>query len=186
MASRYDLLFEQWKATLASRDRRSASVQANFEELFEILKSEDVSLEEAYEFLPKAVKAHAPSPSLVKTMFKKLKGSPKFDYFNERDFQEHWIEEIEGKAKVAFFNVYPVPTKKVPKKKVEPEDTEPPLFGNMTAKEYKLQREHADAFPRLTVEEIKRRRAAAEAAANYNPMDEIESILGKDTSGNSN
>ena len=183
MASRYDLLFEQWKATLASRDRRSPSVQGNFEELFEILKSEGLELEGAYEYMPKAVKAHAPTASLVKTMFKKLKGSPKFAYSNERDFEENWVGEIEGKAKIAFFNIFPLTTKK----KVEPvEDTEPPLFGNMTAKEYKLQREHADSFPRLTVEEIQRRRAAAAAAANYNPMDEIESILGKGTSGDSN
>jgi hypothetical protein len=56
----------------------------------------------------------------------------------------------------------------------------------MTAKEYKMQRELADSFPRLTVEEIQRRRAAALAAANYNPMDEIDSILGKDKSGDSN
>jgi len=183
MASRYDLLFEQWKATLASRDRRSASVQGNFEELFEIMKSEDLSLEEAYEYMPKAVKAHAPSASLVKTMFKKLKGGPTFNHLSERDFEEHWVGEIEAKAKAAFFNIYPLSVKK---KKVEQEETEPALFGNMTAKEYKLQREHADAFPRLTVEEIQRRRAAALAAAEYNPMDEIESILGKGTSGNTN
>jgi len=184
MASRYDLLFEQLKATLASRDRRSAFVQGNFEELFEILKSEDLSLEAAYEYMPKAVRAHAPSASLVKTMFKKLKNSPTFAFSNERDFEEHWVGEIETKAKAAFFNVFPLPVKK--KAEPPPEETEPPLFGNMTAKEYKLQREHADAFPRLTVEEIRRRRAAAEAAANYNPLDEIDSILGKDTSGNSN
>ncbi len=181
MASRYDLLFEQWKATLASRDRRSPSVLGNFEELFEILKSEDLPLEGAYEYMPKAVKAHAPSSSLVKTMFKKLKISPTFPYASERDFEEHWVGEIEGKAKIAFFNVFPVPVKK---KKVE--ETEPALFGNMTAKEYKMQRELADSFPRLSVEEIHRRREAASAAASYNPMDEINSILGDNTSGDSN
>jgi len=181
MASRYDLLFEQWKATLAGRDRRSASVQGNFEELFEILKSEELSLEGAFEYMPKAVKAHAPSASLIKTMFKKLRASPTFPFASENDFGENWVGEIEAKAKIAFFNVFPVPIKK---KIVEVE--EPPLFGNMTAKEYKMQREHADAFPRLTVEEIQRRRALAAAAANYNPMDEIDSILGKDTSGDSN
>jgi hypothetical protein len=180
MASRYDLLFEQWKATLAGRDRRTPSVQGNFEELFDILKNEGLVLENAYEYLPKAVRAHAPSPSLVKTMFKKLKGSPKFQYSSEREFEEQWTNDIEERAKIAFFNIFPIPTKK------KEEDDEPPLFGSMTAKEYKMQREHADSFPRLTVEEIQRRRAAALAAANYNPMDEIDSILGKGTSGDSN
>lgn len=180
MASRYDLLFEQWKATLASRDRRTPYVQGNFEELFEILKNEGLILENAYEYLPKAVKAHAPGPSLIKTMFKKLKGGPKFQYANEREFEEQWVSDIEDRAKVAFFNIFPIVTKKVE------EEEEPALFGSMTAKEYKMQRELADSFPRLTVEEIQRRRAAALAAANYNPIDEIDSILGKDTSGNSN
>jgi hypothetical protein len=169
MASRYDLLFEQWKSSLVERDRRTPSVQGNFEELFDTLKSEGLILESAYEFLPKAIKAHSPAPTLVKTMFKKLKTSPKFQYANEREFEEQWVKDIADRANVAFFNVFPVQTKK------SNEEEEPAMFGSMTAKEYKLQRSHADSFPRLNIEDIKRQRQES----NYDPLSDMGTLLGK-------
>lgn len=170
MASRYDLLFEQWKSSLVERDRRTPSVQGNFEELFDVLKSEGLVLESAYDYLPKAIKAHSPSTSLVKTMFKKLKGSPKFQYSNEHEFEEQWIKDIADRANVAFFNVFPVQTKKS-----NDAEEEPPMFGSMTAKEYKLQRSHADSFPRLNIEDIKRQRQES----NYDPLTDMGTLLGK-------
>ncbi len=169
MASRYDLLFEQWKSSLVERDRRTPSVQGNFEELFDTLKSEGLILESAYEYLPKAIKAHSPTSTLVKTMFKKLKASPKFQYANEREFEEQWVKDISDRANVAFFNVFPVQTKKS-----DDAEEEPAMFGSMTAKEYKLQRSHADSFPRLNLDEIKRQRQES----NYDLSADMATLLG--------
>jgi len=171
MSSRYDLLFEQWKSSLAERDRRTSFVQGNFEELFDSLKSEGLVLEGAYEFLPRAIKAHSPTSSLVKTMYKKLKTSPKFQYLNEQEFEEQWIKDISDRANIAFFNVFPVKTKKA-----ENVEEEPIMYGSMTAKEYQLQRNHADSFPRLNLDEIKRQRQQA----NYDPLADMGILLGKE------
>lgn len=175
MASRYDLLFEQWKASLVERDRRTPSIQGNFEELFDILKNEGIELEAAHDFLSKAVKAHSPSSLLVKNMYKKLKSGPKFQWGTEREFEEQWIKDIGDRANVAFFNVFPIQTKKT-----HVEEEEPPMFGSMTAKEYKLQRDHADAYPRLDIDEIKRQRQEL----NYDPLADMQNLLGK-TNGDS-
>lgn len=174
MASRYDLLFEQWKASLAGRDRRTPAIQGNFEELFEILKNEGLELEGAYEYLPKAVKAHSPSQSLVKNMFKKLKSGPGFKWANEREFEEEWIKDITEKGSTAFFNIFPIKTKKTE------EEEMPVIYGSMTAKEYKMQREYADSFPVMDTTELEKN-----LYENYDPMEEVDFLFGAKTSGNS-
>lgn len=165
MVSRYDLLFEQWKAALAERDRRTPAIQGNFEELFETLKSEGLVLESAYEYLAKAIKAHSPSQGLVRTMWKKLK-NPTFKYGSEREFEEAWVKDIGDKANVAFFNVFPMQTKK------KEEDNEPVIYGSMTAKEYKAQRIHAESYPILNLD------ALEIAQDTYDPMQDLASLLG--------
>lgn len=172
MVSQYDLLFEQWKAQLAERDRKTAAIQGNFEELFETFRAEGLVLESAYEYITRAVKAHSPSPSLVKTMWRKTKNS-NFKYNSEHEFEEAWVKDIADKANVAFFNVFPVQTKK------NEEENEPVIYGSMTAKEYKAQREHADSYPRLNLEELK----AKMQKLTYDPMQDLETLLG--TNGNS-
>lgn len=173
MASRYDLLFEQWKASLIDRDKRTPAIQGNFEEFFDILKSEGLVLESAYEYLPKAVKAHSPGPSLVRTMFKKLKTSPKFQWANEREFEEQWIKDITEKANTAFFSIFPIETKKI-------EEDSPVIYGSMTAKEYKLQREYAETFPILDTSELEKR-----LHEDYDPMKEVDFLFGVKPSGDS-
>lgn len=174
MASRYDLLFEQWKASLADRDRRTPAIQGNFEEFFEILRNEGLVLESAYEYLPKAVKAHSPGPSLVKTMFKKLKLNPNFSWANEREFEEQWVKDITEKANTAFFNIFPVETKKIE------EEDQPVIYGSMTAKEYKMQREYADSIPRMDTAELEKK-----LYETYDPMDEVDFLFGAKPSGDS-
>jgi hypothetical protein len=172
--TKYDLLFEQWKTSLADRDRRTPAIQGNFEELFEILKNEGLVLEGAYDFLPKAIKAHSPSASLVKVMYKKLKNNPYFKWANEKEFEEQWVKDIAERANIAFFNLFPIETKK------SEEEALPVIYGSMTAKEYKLQREYADAFPKMNTEELEKR-----LYEDYDPMAEVDFLFGEKPSGNS-
>lgn len=172
MVSRYNLLFEQWKASLKERDRKTPAIQGNFEDLFETLRSEGLTLESAYEYIAKAVKAHSPEPSLVKTMFKKLK-SPTFKHNTIQEFEAAWVKDITERANVAFFNVFPLQTKK------DEEELEPVVYGSMTAKEYKAQRKHADEYPQFSTEELEK-----QLAETYDPMVDIDILLGR-SSGDS-
>lgn len=164
--SKADLLFEQWVASLPSRDRSKDAVQNNFEDLFKDLKSEDLTLEGAYEYLPKAIKAHSPSASLVKNMYKKLKTSGAISS-SEKDFTDSWNKGIADKANAAFFEVFPIETKQE-----EPE--EPVIYGSMTAKEYRAQRKHAESYPRLDTEALERRMQETV----YDPMQDLNLLLG--------
>lgn len=165
MVSKHDLIFQQWVASLKSRDRSSKAIQGNFEELFSQLKREGLILESAYDYLPKAIKAHEPTASLIRTVYKKQKIAGKTQA-TEKEFQENWCQDIADKANVAFFEVFPVEVKEE-----EPED--PIVHGSMTEKEYKLQRKHAEEYPRLDVEEFERRMLAED----YNPVDDITAAL---------
>ena len=173
MASQYDLLFEQWKAQLANRDRSIASVQTNFEELFDTLRSEGLVLESAYEYLPRAVKAHAPPAGVVKRLFKKFKVEGKTHFTTEKEFEDQWIKGIEEKANAAFFNIFPVQTKK------SEEKNEPKIFGGMTEKEYRMQRKFADEFPVFSTKELEKK-----LAEPFDPTQELDALLGR-TGGNS-
>ena len=51
----------------------------------------------------------------------------------------------------------------------------------MSAKEYKLQRSHAEQFPRLDTEELERR----QQAGTYNPLEELPLLLDKVNDGDS-
>jgi hypothetical protein len=174
MTSKYDLLFEQWKTSLIDRDRRTPAIQGNFEDFFETLRLEGLVLESAYEYLPKAIKAHSPAPSLVKAMFKKLKTNSNFYCSNEQEFEEQWVKDITDKANVAFFNIFPLETKK------DEERDQPIIYGSMTAKEYKMQREYADSFPVMDTTELEKK-----LYENYDPMEEVNFLFGAKTSGNS-
>jgi hypothetical protein len=174
MISKSDLLFEQWRSSLANRDRRTPAIQGNFEELFEILKNEGLSLENAFEYLPKALKAHSPSTSLVKNMYRKLKNNSSFKWSSEKEFEEQWIKDISDRANTAFFNVFPIETKK------NDEEDKVVIYGSMTAKEYKLQREYANEFPQMSTEQLEK-----QLYENYDPMEEVDFLFGVKSSGNS-
>lgn len=172
MVSRYELLFEQWKASLASRDRKTPSIQGNFEDLFQSLKDEGLVLESAFEYMSKAVKAHSPNTGLIKNVFKKIKKAGT-EYSSEKEFEEQWVKDIAERASIAFFNIFPVQTKK------NEEENEPVIYGSMTAKEYKAQRKHAEEYPRFSTEELER-----QLSETYDPMKELASLLGTNSGDN--
>src|SRR5688500_5164839 len=135
------LIFQQWVASLAGRDRTRVALQGNFEDLFLSLKCEGLILESAYAFLVKVIEVVELISALVKNVFKKMKTRGGM-FATEKEFEESWRKDIAEKANIAFFESFPIEVKEE-----EPED--PVLFGSMTAKEYKAQRKHADAYPRL-------------------------------------
>lgn len=150
-----DFLFQQWKASLPSRDRSKDAAQLNFEELFANLKAEGLSNEEVYTtFLPRAVKAHYPVASHVKNAWKKWKHLGKWN--SEKEMEEQWQQETANSAEAAFFEVFPVETL-APPKEVEV----PKVYGNMSEKEYKMLREYAEAIPSFDFESLDKERAQA-------------------------
>jgi hypothetical protein len=104
--SRHDLIFKQWENSLAGRDKSWDSVGPNFEELFESLKQSGLESANAYEYLPKAIKAHSPAASLVKFQYKKTKViNPRIG--TEKEFEEGWVAGITKKATDVFFETFP-------------------------------------------------------------------------------
>lgn len=168
-ANNIDLIFTEWKASLKTRDRSKDAVFGNFEDLFEKLRSSGASFEEAHSLLPKAIKAHQPTPGLARSIYKNLKASHKTSD-SEKDWIDQWNQDIADKATNAFFSSFPLPKNK-------DDDDEPKVYGNMSAKEYRAQRRYADQFPILNVEELERRIQVD----TYNPLDDVDTILsGKD------
>lgn len=172
------LIFEEWKASLRSKDRTEAYICSNFEELFQTLYNAGITFDEAYAMLPAAIKAHQPVIAVVKNTYKNIKNSPKVIGLSEREFQEAWNLDIDGKGTATFFEVY-----KRPKTEDELEEEErPKVFGSMSAKEYKTQRKHTDAFPILDTEMLERKMVAG----TYDPMEDIKLAIKKDNNGQSN
>lgn len=171
MISKQDLIFQEWVASLSDRDKTRNAVRGNFEDLFSRMKQDGATLESSYEYIAKAIKAHSPSASLIKNVYKKMKVSGGMTT-SEKDFGENWCKDIGEVANAAFFEIFPL------EQKVE-EPEEPAIYGNMTAKEYKVQRKHADFYPRLDTEFLEKQ--LQDKA--YDPMTDINALLGKN--GNS-
>lgn len=168
-----DLIFDEWKASLKQRDRSAPAVANNFEELFNELKRANISFDEAHSILPKAIKAHLPGAALAKHIYKSSKTQPKYAGMSEKEFVDKWNDGIADTATSTFFEIYP-------RAKVDTDDDgEPKIYGQMSAKEYKAQRRYADSFPRLNTELLEQ----TMVSNTYNPLDDIENILGKKEDG---
>jgi hypothetical protein len=143
-----ELILVQWVAALKSKDRRRENVRPNFEELFLSWKQADASFEDLYEtFLPKAIKAHQPTPSVARKSYRVLKEKlGKMMDKDEKEFVEEWNSSIEATATESFFEFFPATALD--------SDNEPKVFGNMSAKEYYAQRRYADQFPTLDTTEL--------------------------------
>ena len=152
------LIFDIWKAKLQASDKTWNSVGGNFEALFLSFQSADVSFTDAFEYLEKAIKAHLPTPSLSKRIYKRCK--VKF-VKTEAEFHESWVEGTRQKALVAFSNVYPMmgmmgkdDTKSI--KNVTdmvstiPTDEDGPFTPAMKAQ----QQDYLDSFPTLDLDSI--------------------------------
>lgn len=174
--SNLDLLFEEWKSSLKERDRSAPAVSSNFEALFEELKKAGATFEEAQEYLPKAIKAHQPAPGLARSIYRTTaKTNAKTAAYTEKEFVDKWNQDIHDAGTNVFFEFFP-------RAKVDPDDDgEPKVYGQMSAKEYRLQRKYADSFPRLNTEALER----ALIHQTYNPMDDLENILGDKKDGDS-
>lgn len=169
-----ELTLVEWIANLKSRDRSRKSVRPNFEELFQKWKDLDASFDDLYEtFLPKAIKAHQPLPSVARSTYKTLKA--KIDK-TEKEFIDEWNDSIEGTGQEVFFEFFPATQLD--------KDDEPKVYGNMSATEYKAQRRYADQFPTLNTDElVKQWRSQKEY--NLDVEDTLENVLGDDNETNS-
>lgn len=169
MSNIVDLIFQEWSASLKSRDRSKNAVLSNFEELFENLKRSGVAFEDAHTILPKAIKAHQPPPSLARASYKKLKAIVRDFDKSEKEYTTEWNKSIEDQGTQAFFDSFPVP-------KLD-EDNEPKQYGNMSAKEYKAQRKYADQFPILDTTELEKRMNEREYDLDIEDM--LKNVLGE-------
>lgn len=167
------LIFQEWSASLKSKDRSRTAVSSNFEELFEKLKNSGVAFEDAHTILPKAIKAHQPIPAVARNTYKKIKGVAKNFSKTEKEFIEEWNKSIDDGATQVFFEIYPLPRLD--------EDNEPKQFGNMSAKEYKAQRKYADQFPVLDTTELEKRMRDQEYDLDIEDM--LKTVLGDNKNG---
>src|SRR6478736_6928172 len=168
--SNSNLIFQKWKASLRSKDRSKKAMPGNFDELFEELRQSGASFEEAHAILPQAIKAHYPARAVAKNTYAKYSHIPGFAASSEKEFIDEWFKSIDDAGTESFYAFFSIESE---------EDTEPKLYGNMSAREYSLQRKYADSFPRITNEML------AEKSRNlmqqYN-LDEaaLLNILGND------
>jgi len=167
--NKFDLILEEWEAGLKQKDRSSGSVSSNFDELFEKLRAAGATFDEAHTILPRAIKMHQPSLAVARNVHKSAKFMTKMANISEKEFVDKWNKDIADKGTNAFYSLFPRP------KGEDEEDPGPKVFGNMSAREYRLQRRYADQFPILDTEELEKKMVNN----TYNPLDDIADILDK-------
>lgn len=150
---RAELIFDEWKASLANRDRSHSSLLDNFDDLFSSMFYSAVEFEVAEEFLKEAIIAHLPSKSTVRFTYKRRKGNG----LSESEFFDEWKRLIEDRAKQAFYHNYPIVSEAE-----EPEE----VSGGMTKEEYIRTRRYADSFPRLDLRKIREEMEKASAQSD--------------------
>jgi hypothetical protein len=134
---KFQLILERWKASLRSKKRATEYVTSNFDELFDELAQAGATFEEAYEMLPSAIKAHQPSPGLIRQYWKQRKLEKKGFDTPEKEFAEKWCGDIADMATNSFYNSFPMQATQT---------SEGYSAGKISEKEYKLMRKHADQF----------------------------------------
>lgn len=171
-----EIVLVEWIANLKSRDRSRKAVRPNFEELFQKWKDLGCTFDEVYEtYLPKAVKAHQPLPSVARSMYKQIKMKTIIDK-TEKEFVDEWNDSIEGTGTEVFFEFFPATP--------VDHDPEPKVFGNMSAAEYRAQRRYADQFPTLdTREAVRLWREQTEYNMDVEGI--LDNVLGGDDETNS-
>lgn len=166
-----EIALVEWVALLKSRDRSRKAVRPNFEDLFQKWKDLGAGFDDLYEtYLPKAIKAHQPLPSVARSMYKQIKMKAAIDK-SEKEFIDEWNQSIEGTGTEVFFEFFPATP--------ADHDPEPKVYGNMSATEYRAQRRYADQFPTLdTREAVRLWREQTEY--NLDVEDVLENVLGGD------
>jgi hypothetical protein len=141
------LILERWKASLRDKDRSTEFVMSNFDELFDELSKSGATFDEAYDILPRAIKAHQPTPGLIRSFWKLTKSKSKRFDLSEKEFGEKWCSDIADMATNSFYNSFPMQ-----------ENSSGPSqgysAGKISEKEYKLMRQHADKFKTLDLNSL--------------------------------
>lgn len=174
--SEAELLFLKWKTDLATMDRSSASVESNFFILFSQMCLRSIPIDNALKILPRAIKAHQPSDTVLKRTWFLLdpakKKKRKYD-----SFCEDWLQSIENKGNNAFFEAYPTwMSEETPEQ--EDDTSAPKMYGNMSEREYKLQRKYAESFPILDTSELEKQLLSSNLADA-----ELNNFFGNSTEG---
>lgn len=164
-----DLAFSEWKAGFkasSGQEKKTKNARSNFENLFQRLKDLEADFNEAEPYLAKAIKVHQPTPSRARDVYRNLHNKMGK---NEKEFVDEWNESIEAIGTDVFFELFPATT--------TDHDSEPKVYGNMSATEYKAQRRYADQFPTLdTTELVKQWKIQQEY--NLDVEKTLENVLG--------
>ena len=166
----FDLILVQWISELGTKsasERKKEYVRSNFEDIFDRLKQAGAAFSIVHSFLPKIIKAHQPNAALAKNSYKRLKTTMGLDK-TEKEYTEEWNKSIEDTGTTIFFEFFPLA--------ILEEDTGPKVYGNMSAKEYRVQRRYADQFPTLDTTELEKRMHTREY--NLDIEDLMKHVLG--------
>ena len=130
-------IFEKWSADLRTKDRGWSKVSANFDELFYELTTNSVPFDEAHAIIDQAIKSHLPNNAVARKTYdaSDRKG------VSFQEWVEEWKKGISDFAKSAFYTYYRADGESPEK------EEEQKKFGNMSEKEYRLQRAYAESFP---------------------------------------
>ena len=129
-----ELILHKWKMDLRTKPRTKDYVTANFDELVEKWYRCNVPIETAKELFSNAIKAHFPTQGCARAVFNKIRSTTKM---SEREFLDSWNKNIEVQAYQSFYSYYDLDLPPEPVKK---------QYGQMSEREYKLQRAYADSF----------------------------------------
>lgn len=137
------LIFDQWKSDLSNKDRSSKNMYNNFDELFYSMNMSDVIFDVAHDYLKQAVHAHTPTKFVAKRVYSNLKHQLDKTF---EEFSEDWREHIKDTANQAFFAWY----------SIEGTSNEERQFGQMSPREYSMQRKDVERFPHVDLADVLR------------------------------
>lgn len=174
-----ELILVEWIAWLKGQDRSRKNVRPHFELLFQKWKDCGATFEDLYEPptgevkgsspLQRAIKAHLPVSSIVRSTYKGLKQKVAGFDKTEKEFTDEWNSSIEGTGTEVFFEFFPaLPVD---------HDPEPKVYGNMSKTEYQAQRRYANQFPTLDTRELVKQ-WKQQSSYNMDVEDVLENVLG--------
>lgn len=172
--SNAQLIFERWESTLNPARRKHNMLSSTLDELFEELKSDGTSFDDARAILAQTIKVMQPAQSVVKVIYKNRSKEAWMKEKSEKEFVEEWVKGVVTKCNESFYAFFEI------KSKDDDDDKEPKVYGNMSAREYTAQRRYAESFPVLDTAALEER---MNQAIQYN-LDNAINILGE-TDGNS-
>lgn len=169
-----DLALVEWIANFKSSSKKTKDARSNFEEIFQKWKDLGASFDDLYEtYLPKAIKAHQPLPSVARNVYKNIQNKMGK---TEKEFIEEWNDAIEATGQEVFFEFFPATP--------IDHDPEPKVYGSMSATEYKAQRRYAEQFPVLNTDDlVKQWRQQQEYNLDVDKV--LENVLGDKDETNS-